>query len=121
MSPELDHQLSDLAGKLGVSVERLWSVLTRQAFFEGVYDLFRAGLAFCFLAACAAAGWWYYRRPSQAAPPFEGFDRAGGAAIAALAAFMFTVFYAESLRYALTEFGNPEYFALERLAKLLRP
>jgi hypothetical protein len=31
MSPELEHRLSALADKLGVSVEHLWGVLVRQA------------------------------------------------------------------------------------------
>ena len=39
MSEELNKQLSDLASKLGVTVEHLWSVLVRQAYIDGISSL----------------------------------------------------------------------------------
>jgi hypothetical protein len=44
MRPELKHRLSDLAQKLGISVEHLWQVMVRQAAYHGSYDLLQTAV-----------------------------------------------------------------------------
>jgi hypothetical protein len=121
MTPALENRLADLAARLGPSADRVWAALVRQAYIEGVFDLIRAAVALLLLLGSLAAGWWYFRHPPKAAESLGGVDRLGAGAVAAMLAFMFLVFFLDSLRYATCEFGNPEYFSLKELAKLFKP
>jgi hypothetical protein len=118
MTPELQNRLSDLAAKLGVSVEHLWGVLVRQAALHGVYDLMTAAGLLLAMAA-VAAGYvvlWRWPAPKKA----ELFDptplnRAAGAAVAAMLLLVFGSAFIGAVYDALTDFGNPEFYAFKHL------
>jgi hypothetical protein len=65
MTPELEHRLSALADKFGVSIDHRWGVLVRQASFDGVYSLLIAAAAGANMVGIVAIYWLLaWRRPS---------------------------------------------------------
>jgi len=117
MSPELENRLSDLAGKLGVSVEHLWGVLVRQAALHGVYDLMTAAGLLLAMAATMAGYVVLWRWPAKKGGLFDPtpFNRAAGAAVAAMLLLGFGTAFISAVYDALTDFGNPEFYAFTRL------
>ncbi len=117
MTAELSNQLTELATKLGVSVEHLWSVLVRQAYIDGLSSL-------CTMLICAAlaAGVIYaffcLRRKYEAAekkelwtyppPPLDLFFL--GMVLVALLVIASSNFY-----WVISDFFNPEYYAFRQL------
>ncbi len=118
MSDELNKELAALAAKLGVSVEHLWGVLVRQAYIDGLSSLVTV---FC----CAAAGlgvlWFFFylrRKYKLTAEPKERFFlstepmeyMAVGIILVVLVAVAGNNFY-----WVITDFFNPEFYALRHL------
>jgi hypothetical protein len=118
VSDELHKELAALAAKLGVSVERLWGVLVRQAYIDGLSSLVTV---FC----CAAAGlgvlWFFFylrRKYKLTAEPKERFFlstepveyMALGIILVVLVAVAGNNFY-----WVISDFFNPEFYALRHL------
>ena len=115
MTPELEHRLSALADKLGVSIEHLWGVLVRQASIDGVYSLLIAGAAGAIMAGIVA-GYWLVAWRSQSGDPLSTFqNRTFGGVVAGMLVLAFGTMFFGSIYNALTDFGNPEYFAIRHL------
>lgn len=126
MKEELDKQLAALAEKLGTSVEHLWGVLVRQAAIDGINKLVLCGAGLVFIATAVylvlqmRTVLLVKQDPSR---PFEerikdGFSFFPIPLIYVLGALfiMFTLaMMATSFYWMLTDFFNPEYFALHQL------
>lgn len=115
MTPELEHRLSALADKLGVSIEHLWGVLVRQASIDGIYSLLIAAAAGAIMVGIVAVYWSLaWRRPSGESPwTFQ--NRLFGGVVAGMLLLAFGTMFFGSMYNALTDFGNPEYFAIRHL------
>jgi hypothetical protein len=115
MTPELEHRLSALADKLGVSIEHLWGVLVRQASIDGVYSLLIAAAAGAIMVGIVAIYWLLaWRRPSgDSLWTFQ--NRLFGGVVAGMLVLAFGTIFFGSMYNALTDFGNPEYFAIRHL------
>lgn len=117
MTTELSNQLAELATKLGVSVERLWSVLVRQAYIDGLSSL-------CTILACAvlAAGtlyaFFYLRRKYEAAEKKEFWSYPPpplDLLILGMALLALLVIASNNFYWVISDFFNPEYYAFRQL------
>ena len=117
MTTELSNQLTELATKLGTSVEHLWSVLVRQAYIDGLSSLVTM-LTCAALAVGAVYAFFCLRRKYEAAekkelwiyppPPLDLVFLS--MALVALLMIGSNAFY-----WALSDFFNPEYYAFREL------
>jgi hypothetical protein len=113
MNEELGRKLAELAGKLGTTVEHLWSVLIRQAYIDGISSLvsvlgslaFGVGsvLLFCHLKRKHAEALGKYI-PAGIEYVLLGFVLllVAGAA-------------GTNLYWVISDFFNPEFYALRQL------
>jgi hypothetical protein len=117
MTPELSNRLAELAAKLGISVEHLWSVLVRQAYIDGLSSL--GTMLLCGVIAIGVVyAFLYLRRKYEAAekrefwvyppPPIDLFFL--GAALAVLLVIASANFY-----WVISDFFNPEFYAFRQL------
>jgi len=120
MSPEMQKELmarlDAVAAKMGVTASALWSVLVAQARIEGIKDsiwLLLSGVILVFVVKlypryCRAAKNQAYGLEKV---PFIGLTIVGVIALA---------MWCCALDSALTEFINPQYWALRELLSLTK-
>lgn len=114
--------LKALALELGTTVEHLWGVLVRQAFFAGIMD----SIYIVLLGIYLGFWWkiWLYIKGCS-----EERDRVGygnnmwvsayvGHVVLGLAVVLLLL--PQAIYGVLYEFGNPEYFALNKILTLLK-
>lgn len=118
MKEELLQRLDLLAAKLGVAVEHLWEILTRQGFVEGAYGL---GLSFLGIVLLFPVYLLCRVATRMVMDDDTGFDDRGPglfficAAIAILALwFIFSGIGDSKFLF------NPEYFALQEITNLMK-
>jgi hypothetical protein len=113
MNEELGRKLVELAGKLGTTVEHLWSVLIRQAYIDGISSLFNAFLSIAFgigsiflLCHIKRAHEEYMRKyvPTGIEFILLGF----------VLLFAFGI-AGSNLYWVISDFFNPEFYALRQL------
>ena len=117
MTSELSNRLTELATKLGVSVEHLWSVLVRQAYIDGlsslvtmlICGLIAAGVVYVFLhlrrkyAVAEKRELWIYP-----APPLDLL-------YLSVALIVLLVIASSNFYWVISDFFNPEYYAFRQL------
>jgi hypothetical protein len=120
MSEELDKQLAELAQKLGVSVEHLCAVLTRQAYIDGLSSLLTA-LICLVLGIVVIWGFFYLRRNFENRPHPEQTQPLGlllgpyGFVILGLVLVFIIAIGLDNLYWLVSDFYNPEFYALRHL------
>jgi hypothetical protein len=126
MTPELQKQLADLAARLGTTVEHLWGVLVRQAYVDGVSSFLAAGTRGLFIIALVWA--WFHLWPkakTQLVASLDDAIRPPGWFVALFDVLCFFVLaliiwpqveaIADNIYWVLSDFANPEFYALHQL------
>jgi hypothetical protein len=117
MNDEFSRRLSELADKLNVSVEHLWGVLVKQAFIDGLSSLLT--VVVCALLAVAAFCIFFYARrkfktaeaEKSALYPRVPLDWI----ILGTVLLMIVMVAGSNLYWVVSDFTNPEYYALRQL------
>jgi uncharacterized membrane protein SpoIIM required for sporulation len=116
MTEELGRKLAELAEKLGTTVEHLWGVLIRQAYIDGVSSLVTILLALAF--GFGAVLFFFHVRKDRKkylgeyAPAFVEYF------ILAVALFLVAAAVGTNLYWVISDFFNPEFYALRHLPGL---
>jgi hypothetical protein len=120
MSEDLNKQLAELAHKLGVSVEHLWGVLIKQAYIDGISSL--ATTLICLLLGVVVTyAFFYLRRKLKKAPhqewtpPFGLLLEPFGFVILGMVLLVIITIGSDSLYWVVSDFFNPEFYALRHL------
>jgi hypothetical protein len=110
---ELVPLLEKLAEKLGVTVQYIFSVFVRQAFWNGIGDLIQYALL-----AIGIWVWWRYREKFWPKNWDEGKHVPWGICGAILGIILIIAFFC--FPTTIKEFVNPECWALEKIFDSLR-
>jgi hypothetical protein len=122
VNQDLQSELSELAEKLGVSVEHLWEVLKRQAFIDGLSSLLTM-IVCLVLAAIAIFGFALLQRKyahvsnkelglSMWPPP----EYARWLLLSIVLLFLLLMI-GTRLYWVISDFSNPEYFAWREIRR----
>ena len=120
MSADLNNQLAELARKLGVSVERLWSVLIKQAYIDGFSSLVTTSVCVV-LGIVTTCAFFQLRRKFKNAPdqqwaqPFGLLMEPFGLVILGVVLLVIIAIGSDNLYWAVSDFYNPEFYALRHL------
>jgi len=113
IDPEIFKRLDALAAKLGVTAERLWAVLVKQAGVELFVVLLSSLLLGAMAVVCFRLTGWFMRKAE---------DRGDGYGIAAvlsgIACLILVIVTIAFLCEAPTLVMNPEYWALREILKV---
>jgi predicted membrane protein len=119
MSPDLDNRLAELTQRLGVSADRVWAALVRQAAIHAVYDLVIGALFAAAMVGVVAAyltqGRWQPAEKVSGLPDPLPFGRFGNAAAAFVALLVLTLAVFGQLYEAASDFWNPDAYAYRRI------
>jgi hypothetical protein len=120
MSEGLNKQLSDLADKLGVSLDHLWGVLVKQAYIDGFSS--SATTIVCVLLGIVIVYFFlrlrrrFKDRPSEdAPPPFAVLMEPFGFIIVGIVLLFIVLVACDNLYWVVSDFANPEFYALRHL------
>ena len=113
MNEELGRKLAELAGKLGTTVEHLWSVLIRQAYIDGVSSLLTTLLSVA-VGFVAIFLFLHVRRDREKylgkyAPAFAEYF------ILTIVLLFVAAVAGSNLYWVISDFFNPEFYALRHL------
>jgi polyferredoxin len=119
MSDDLNKQLAELANKLGVSVEHLWGVLVKQAYIDGFSSL-ATTLVCALLCAVSIYTFLYFRRrfrntPAESPQPFGVLAEPFGLVIVGIVLLFIGALACDNLYWVISDFLNPEFYALRHL------
>jgi hypothetical protein len=121
MNEELQKELAGLASKLGTTTEHLWGVLVRQAYIDGVSSLL-SSIVCVFLGLGAIGAFYGLRRKLQNTPsdqlpqPFPAVLLGpSGWGLLAIVLLILLMILSDSLYWVISDFFNPEFFALRHL------
>jgi len=118
VSEELNKQLSDLASKLGVTVEHLWSVLVRQAYIDGISSLTTV-ISCVLLGVVVLWAFFYLRRKFKPAiEPKEHFILTTEPVQYMVLAIVLAVLLAvacNNFYWVISDFFSPEFYAWRQL------
>jgi hypothetical protein len=122
MSDEINKQLAELATKLGVSAEHLWSVLVRQAYIDGISSL--VTVIVCGILSVAALWFFFLIRPRIKAH-IESNDRGFSITMVPVEYLVLITTLAILVSVAcnnfyrvISDFTNPEFYAWRELSRL---
>lgn len=118
MDQKIIDLLCPLATKLGTTVEHLWMVLVKQAYYEGFYSVinFIILMLFCFLVFKVEKIFWYKDYDDSDAKDFvHGLIL--GVDIIFSVVFIISILCSTSV---ISKLINPEYIALQRLLSMIK-
>jgi hypothetical protein len=122
MSEELSKQLAALCESLGVKADHLWGVLVKQAFLDGLGSL--TTIFFCGLLAIIVLFFYFHQRQKRKAQPvtagefkplFSLLSEPTGSMLVVLVLLVLSAVASNNLYWVITDFFNPEYYALQHL------
>jgi hypothetical protein len=113
MNEELGKKLAELAARLGTTVEHLWGVLIRQAYIDGVSSLVTMLCALT-VGFVAVLLFLHVRKDREKylgkyAPAFAEYF------ILAVVLFLVAGVAGSNLYWVISDFFNPEFYALRQL------
>jgi hypothetical protein len=111
---EIITLLEKLAEKLGVTVQYIFQVYTRQAFWNGVSDLIQYALLIAGIYV-----WWKYREKFWAVANDESISRIVWGVCGVFLAIILVVAFL-CFPNTIKEFVNPECWALEKIFDSLK-
>ena len=120
MSEDLNNELAGLASKLGISVEHLWGVLVRQAYIDGISSL-ATTLVCVLLGVVIIYAFFYLRRKfkntphHEWTPPFGLLLEPFGFVILGIVLLVIITIGSDNLYWVVSDFYNPEFYALRHL------
>jgi hypothetical protein len=117
MSEELNKQLATLAAKLGVSVEHLWGVLIKQAFIDGLSSLLTVVIC-AILAVATVYAFLALRRKFKTPENTQSYAYSPAPTDWMLLGVVLLVIVAvasNNFYWVISDFFNPEYYALRQL------
>jgi hypothetical protein len=112
MKEEILSRLDALALKLGVAVEHLWEILVRQGFVEGVCGAI--GLLLGSFGVCVS-----YKLFKKAFHDDIDDNLAGGCIIAGVIIAILAIIFILIGFFDIQYLFNPEYFALNKVLKII--
>ena len=119
MNDQLNKELAALAAKLGVSVEHLWGVLVRQAYIDGL-----SSLVTVFFCAAAGVGvlWFFFHRRRKYKLTVEPKEHVFFSAnepleymVLGTILFVLVMVAGNNFYWVISDFFNPEFYALRHL------